>query len=178
MEKKYIALSVVLSVLVSVGVYTLAPEKPVQIVEKNPPSVQGFAGPDLASRYFSFGGVRQFAGNTQMQVATTTLCAIQSPAATSSLEFVSWSITTGTGTAATIDIGIGTTAFATSTNLVSGTSVGSGALGSAYWSSVGGSTGDSVLAPNTYVLVKTTGPGVGGYTYGGTCQAMFTQLVY
>ena len=148
------------------------------VVKEVPVEVGALSSPELSSRYFSFGGVRQWAGRMAMRGATTTLCAIQSPAATSSLEFVSWSITTGTGTAATIDIGTGTTAFATSTNLVSGTSVGSGALGSAYWSSVGGSTGDSVLAPNTYVLVKTTGAGSGGYTYGGTCQAMFTQLVY
>lgn len=178
MEKKYIALSVVLSVLVSVGVYTLAPEKPVQIVEKNTPSVQGFAGPDLPSRYFSFGGVRQFAGFTQMQVATTSLCSMQSPAATSTIEFVSWSITTGTSTAAVIDIGTSTTAFATTTNLISGTSVGSGATGQAYWSSAGGSATDNIMAPSTWVNVKTAGAGVGGYTFGGTCQVVFNQIVY
>lgn len=136
------------------------------------------SSPDLDSSYFSYGGVRRFGLRQQMQVATTTLCAIQAPAATSTLEFASFSITTGTGTAATIDIGTSTTAFGTTTNLVSAVSISSGALGQQFWSPVGGSVNDNTMAPNTYVVVKTAGAGLSGYTYGGTCQASFVQTVY
>lgn len=151
-----------------------------QVVQNTVHEVKAGAisSPDFDSSYFSYGGVRRFGLRQQMQVATTTLCAIQAPAATSSLEFTSFSITTGTSTAATIDIGTSTTAFATTTNLVAAVSISSGALGQQVWTPAGGSVNDLTMAPNTYVIVKTAGPGLGGYTYGGTCQASFIQTVY
>lgn len=130
--------------------------------------------PDIISPYLRWGDVTSYRGTATMNTATTSVCAIQAPAATSTLTFAGWKITTGTTTAATIDIGIGRTAFATSTTLVTGTSVASGANGEAAWSDVTGTTG--IMRPNDWLVVKTAGPGLGGYTYTGNCVAEFTVL--
>lgn len=175
MDKKNLIASIVIGLIAIVASVYLGGT---QVVKEITHEVGAVSSPDLASRYFSFGGVREWAGRQQMNVATTTLCAIQAPAATSTLKFVSFSVTTGTSTSATIDIATSTTAFATTTNLVSAVSIGSGAQGQQFWSPVGGSVNDNTMAPNTYVIVKTAGAGLGGYTYGGTCQASFIQTVY
>jgi len=133
-------------------------------------------GPDLYSPYFNVNGVRRWFISQPMNRATTTLCTLRAPSATSTINFVSFQITTGTSTAATIDIGTSTTAFSTTTNLVAAKSIASGAQGYAYWSSAGGSVDDSKMAPNEYVNVKTAGAGLSGYTYGGRCQAVFQEL--
>lgn len=138
--------------------------------------VGALSSPDIQSPYLSFGGVRRWAGAMDMRAATTTVCAIQSPAATSTLIAATWQITLGTSTAATIDMGTSTTAFATTTNLVAAKSIGSNAQGYATWSSAGANADDAMMAPNTWVVVKTAGAGLNGYTYTGRCQAQFEQI--
>lgn len=112
----------------------------------------------------------------KMNRASTTLCAIKSPSATSTLVSANWQITVGTSTAANIDLAKGNTANATTTLLVTGTSVGSGATGQAAWTTAGATAADDIMAPNTYVLVKTATAGLGGYTYTGTCSARFQEF--
>lgn len=155
----------VIALVVSFAVVYVAKPAPVQ------QPLGALAGPDIPSPYLRWGDVLVYQAHRSMVAATTTLCALQSPAATSTLAWAGWSITTGTSTAATIDIGSGATAYATTTNYVSATSVSSGAQGAASWGQPTGTTG--ILAPNTYVLVKTAGAGLGGYTYAGTCGATF-----
>lgn len=137
------------------------------------PQLGAVAGPDISSPYTSVNGLATYQARIPMRAATTTLCAIKSPSATSTLVHAGWQIGTGTSTAATIDLATSTTAFATTTNLVAETSVASGANGAVSWASSGT---NGVLAPNTYVIVKTAGVGLSGYTYGGTCSAQFTVL--
>jgi hypothetical protein len=134
------------------------------------------AGPDIPSQWLRVGGVLKEYRSQSMVAATTSLCAMLSPAATSTLDYVSWIITTGTSTAANIDIGTSTTAFATTTVLVANTAVASGAQGQAQWSPSGSSANDNVVSPSTYVNIKTGGAGLSGYTFGGKCQAVFTVL--
>lgn len=133
-------------------------------------------GPELYSPFWNVNGVRQWFVRQPMNRATTTLCSMRAPSATSTLHFASFQIVTGTSTAATIDIGTSTTAFATTTNLVAAKSIASGAQGYAYWSPVGGSVDDAKMAPSDYVNVKTAGAGLSGYTYRGFCQAIFLEL--
>jgi len=171
--KKNVIIATVVAVLAFVAGTVLPADKvdPVQ-----PPIVGGVSSPDISSPYLSFGNVRRWAARPPFTAATTTICAIQSPVATSTLVSASWQINTGTSTAATIDMGTSTTRYATTTNLVAAKSVASGARGYATWSSAGGSVDDSVMAPSTWVVVKTAGAGLGGYTYDGTCQATFEQI--
>lgn len=166
-------------VLVAVAGAIVTVGKPT--VNVNVPDTQGVkvgsvAGPDFWDRVINFNNVQEWYESRDMAPATTTLCAFMSPSATTSLQFASFQITTGTTTAATIDIGTSTTAFSTTTNLVSAKSIASGGQGYVKWMPVGGSVDDNTLAPNTYVVVKTAGAGLGGYTYGGKCKVRGTIL--
>lgn len=135
------------------------------------------SGPDLYSPYWNVNGVRQWFVRQPMNRATTTLCSMRAPAnATSTLHFASFQIVLGTSTAATIDIGTSTAGFATTTNLVAAKSIASGAQGYSYWSPAGGSVDDAKMAPGDYVVVKTAGAGLSGYTYRGFCQSIFIEL--
>src|ERR1035437_3209738 len=132
-----------------------------------PQPLGSISGPDIQSSYLRIGGVMRVYARQDMKTATTTLCAMISPVATSTIFSANWIIGTGTTTASAIDIGYGSTAFATSTNLLAGTAVASGAQGDANWTATGNGTGDDIVGPNTYVIVKTIAPGLSGYTYGG-----------
>ena len=171
MTKKIIIGVVIVVVLILAFVY-LYPTK-TQVITNN---LGALAGPDISSTYMSFNGNRYEYRKMAMASATTTICAMRAPAATSTLEVASFQITTGTSTAATIDLATSTTAFATTTNLITAKSISSGAQGYAYWHPVGGSINDATLAPSEWVVVKTAGAGLGGYTYGGNCQAVFKVL--
>jgi len=162
----------VVALVVSGVAYTKEPSVVTQ-VEKQ---VYGGVNPDIPSPYISFGNLPFYAAHPAMVTATTSLCSMQSPSSTSTLESVSWQVTVGTGTAATIDIGTSTNAFSTTTNLVAATSLGANATGNAIWSSGGATAQDAIMAPSTWVNVKTAGAGLGGYTYGGTCTAVFKVL--
>jgi hypothetical protein len=131
---------------------------------------------ELSTNNFSFGEVRRWAYSQRFNVASTTLCAVKSPAATSTLVFAGYNISTGTTTAATIDVAKGNTAYATTTLLVTGTSVGSGATKEIGWTTAGGTAADDIMAPSTYVLVKTASVGLNGYTYGGRCSVVFQEF--
>lgn len=170
MKNNLIVGGVILAIVLGgIGMFTPVGKTATQAVQK----LGALAGPDIPSPYLQWGGVYQYNGVQTMQTATTTLCAIQGPTATSTVSFADFSVTTGTSTAATIDIGFGSTKYATSTNLVSAVSVGSGAKGAGVYT---GSTANVVLPPSNYLIVKTAGAGVGGYTYTGTCAASFTVL--
>lgn len=133
-------------------------------------------GADFFYEILNFNGVNTMYKEVGMQKATTTLCAIKSPSATSTLDLATWQISVGTTTAATIDIGTSTNAYATSTTLVASTAVASGAQGYAKWSTVGGGVNDNIMAPNSWVLVRVNEVGLNGYKYTGACEASFTQL--
>jgi len=173
MNVKNIVIAIlILIVVIGGGLYLTGTEN--KVVPS--PSLGALAGPDIPYQWLRIGGVYNEYRSQSMRTATTSLCAMLSPAATSTLQFVSWQITAGTTTAATIDIGTSTTAFATTTNLVTATAVASGAQGYKYWTPAGAALDDAMIAPSTYLNVMTASPGLSGYTYTGTCQAVFTVL--
>ena len=172
---KTILTSLVASIIVvAIGFLVVHPTN-TTLVNNSAPLVKG-TSPEISSPYFIVNGVTEWYGSENMAPATTTLCALISPNATSTLQYTSFQITTGTSTAATIDIGTSTTPYATTTNLVAATSIASGAQGLAFWMPTQGTSQNSIMSPNTYVVVKTAGAGLAGYTYGGKCQAEFTQF--
>jgi hypothetical protein len=120
----------------------------------------------------NLGGMRLVGVKKDFTPATTTPCSIQAPSATSTLLFAGFQITGSTSTAATIDLATSTTRYATSTNLVAAKSIAANAQGYASWSSYGGND-DKTMKANEWVVVKTAGVGVGGYTYTGQCSALF-----
>jgi hypothetical protein len=173
-----VGLTVIGALVIAVGVvYFATPDTVVGPAGKDgKDGIGAVTGPEVFNDTFTVNGVTKFYRQTKMVAATTTLCAMKGPSSTSTLDRAAFIINVGTGTAATIDIGTSTTAFATTTNLSAANSIGSGAQGQAYWSPTGGTANDSMMAPNTYVNVKTAGAGLGGYTYNGTCIAEWTVL--
>ena len=113
-----------------------------------------------------------------MNLASTTLC-VFTPAdhgsATSSISKLFAQITTGTSTAATLVFATSTSPYSTSSVPFSAaTTVASGAKADLVWlPAVGWNGNATIIAPADYVLLKTEGVGLGGYTYVGTCTAKF-----
>ena len=86
-------------VLVAVAGAIVTVGKPT--VNVNVPDTQGVkvgsvAGPDFWYRVINFNNVQEWYESRDMAPATTTLCAFMSPSATTSLQFASFQITTGT----------------------------------------------------------------------------------
>jgi hypothetical protein len=119
------------------------------------------------------GGVYTTAARTSsMTAATTTVCAIQGPNATTSIVNASALFTVSSTTASTVTIGAASTAYATTTFLASG-SIAANAQGTIYASAT--SSTNFVLAPNGYVVVGMAG-GTGTFSPTGVCTATFQVL--
>ena len=85
------------------------------------PGIGSVAGPDLYNPYFRFGdgdGIREWKTARGLTTATTTVCSIASPAATSTLTSVGIKLDTSSTTASIIYIAKGAGTNATTTNFV------------------------------------------------------------
>lgn len=127
------------------------------------------SSPDISSPYFSFGGVRHWAGRTAaLNSASTTICAIQSPAATSSLRFASVNLEVSSTTATVLTLARSASPSA-STTLIESQSI---AAGSKATLTVGSST---QFAPNSYINASLKG-GSGTFSPTGVCTAVWTEV--
>lgn len=107
---------------------------------------------------------------------TTTPCAIQNPTgATSTIESAGFMVTTSTSTAMTWVIGTTTSAFATSSNLTSGTF----ATNAQALLTYDASSNTNVIGPTGWIVFgsgATVGIGTGGVIFQGICQATFQSI--
>jgi hypothetical protein len=130
-------------------------------------AVGGVASPD-----FNIGGMHFFSARTGSlnQATTSVLCALQSPAATSTLMEASVELSTGTSTVTSLFMAKGTAPAVTGATTLASTSVASGALKTL---ELNGTTtvGAYVFSPNTYFQVVQLGGGVLNQT--GVCQALW-----
>lgn len=134
------------------------------------PTLGALSGPDLPYPYFSFGGVPQWANRTDsLTQATTTVCALQSPSSTSTLDFASIRLDVSSTTAATVTLARAATAFATTTSL-GAISVPANAQGIA----VASTTGSHIFPPSTWFVVGMAG-GIGTFSPSGSCRAIWVQ---
>lgn len=153
----------------------------------NPPAqsemVLGAASPDFMTNYISVGGVRQWWYSTPLTTASTTLCSIQAPAATSTLMFGSLNIRTGTTSALYLEFGKGAAnkRTATTTNLGYVTVLAANAVGTFLASTTqSGADPANVFAPNTWFVVNASVPGYSDWTAAaltGRCKAFFIENV-
>ena len=109
--------------------------------------------------------------------ATTTPCAFQSPTSTSTLAFGSAQFTLASSTEAVLlTIAKATTAYATTTQIgVDGTLAG-GAQGTFIASTTSGTIGQTIFAPNEWLVFGVQGATSGSTIYedlAGTCKAQF-----
>ena len=166
MDKKLLTVGVIVAIAFSL----FSAMKPARVVERTiqPGSV---ASQDIMSPYFSFGGVKHWAARTDsLTQATTTVCAIQSPAATSSLAWAGILFKVSTTSASTITLATSSTPYAT-TSLLTSSTIAANAQG--YVNFQGASA--NVMPPNTWVVVGMAG-NPGTYSPTGVCQAEFMAL--
>lgn len=170
---KTVLISAIVAVLVAGGAIALSPKDGAG----NPtvPTFGALAGPDIASPYLRWGGVATYAGSMALGQATTTVCAIQSPAATSTLQTAFVRFDVSSTTASVITVAKATTAFATSTQIGVNYSIPANAQAFINASTTNGIAGASeVFAPNTWLVVGMQG-GVGTMSPTGSCGAKWVS---
>lgn len=152
---------------------------------RSPVTPGAVSSPEIPSPYFGFGDVRWWAGKMETAQATTTVCAIQSPVATSTLVGGGVSLSVSSTTASTVTVAKATTAFATTT-LLRTVSVSANAQAQfplASTTSVASAAAweleqvNLTFAPNTWLVVGMAG-GVGTFSPTGTCTAVWQQVTY
>jgi len=145
-------------------------------VPKADPVLGAVAGPDSYFPCETHNGVQTCATKRSLTTATTTVCAIKSPNATSTLHRGSVKFSVSSTTASTVTLAKAATPFATTSILVADTSVSANAQASIVSTSTVLSTGGVTLfAPNQYFVVGMAG-GVGTFSPTGSCQAVFDVL--
>lgn len=178
MDIKTIVASLLVAILASVGIGAVVGHS-----GKSPVVQVGAAtSPDISSPYFSYGGVRHWAAQTGLRAGTTTVCALQSPASTSTAQTIGVKIDNASSTATIWDVAKASTPFATTTLLGSAYSVGAGAQ-AFIRASTSPTAGDaSVFAPNTYVVIGvrqaiSAGDTAGtGFVPTGICEASWVEF--
>lgn len=141
------------------------------------PKLGALSGPDLPYPYIGVGGVQTYSAKTALITASTTVCAIQGPSSTSSIEYSGVQITTATSTATTWTFAQSTDRFLGSTTpIVASFPLASGAQGSfAFHASTTQSVATGgILSPNSWVVWTVAGTSISDATkLNGTCSAQF-----
>lgn len=183
MQNKLLAFGLSIGVVIALILGGVALNKPSNQITYTAPDgtktqVGAATGPDLPFSYLSVGGIRrEYRVSTALTAATTTPCALQSPAATSTLAYEAFSINVGTSTTGLITVATSTTAFAT-TSRVTEFSVASGQQFYHAHSATTTSSGETItIGPSTYLVYGVAGVPY-GFTYTGSCQAEFIVTSY
>lgn len=136
--------------------------------------VAGLSSPDISSPYFSFGDIRQWASrDTDLTQASTTICALQSPAATSTLLLGSIKLSVSSTSDSILTLAKAATAYATTTSL--GTSaVGANAQITVLASTTPTAGQATVFGPNQWFVVGMQG-GAGTFSPTGVCEAVWIE---
>lgn len=136
------------------------------------PSKLGSASPLIPFNYFGFAGLVWHAGKMEsLTQATTTVCAIQSPAATSTLALgsgVRFSVSSTTAT--TITLAKSANAFATTTQIGTNFAISANAQATIIASTTG-----MIFEPNYWFVVGMAG-GTGNFSPTGVCQANWLDI--
>ena len=155
----------VLALVALVGLFLPIGNESKTIVERVSNNLGAVNSPDL-----NIGGVRLTSAQTGAlnQATSSVLCALQSPAATSSLVSASIVVTTATSGASSLSLTKGTTAGMVGSVILATTSIASGAQGAL---TQGSST---PFAPNTYLIGAQGGAGI--LNQSGSCNAVWMVL--
>lgn len=160
-------IGVVLSI-VAIVLAGLALAKPVPVVTDN---AGALSSPDLPFRYLSVGGVTRYMAKTSsLTQASTVVCALQSPAATSTLVSGQIRFSVSSTTASTVTLARSSSSTATTTSLGSIT-IPANAQGIA----VASTTGNHIFSPSTYFTVGMAG-GIGTFSPTGVCEATWEVI--
>lgn len=157
---------------------------PAPIVNVNVPKqdvrLGSVASPDIQSPYFSVGGLAFWANRTTSLVqASTTLCSIRSPAATSTLVHAAIRLDSASTSAAYVEIARSTSPAATTTRIGSPYVVAANAQATIVASTTGSVAGDAtIFPPNNYFVIKAgfATAATSATAPSGACQAFWAAI--
>jgi len=162
--------------------------RPVQQVVEKVVNVGAISSYDFVSPYFSVGGVRTWGANTtSLTAASTTICSLVSPAATSTLVSASVHLKTSTTTAMQLWMGRGAGATALSNNatttwLSGPDTIAANAVGLTYAApatTTANGVANQVFGPSTPLNVTLAGAVVvTNLAPTGACSAKWEQIAY
>jgi hypothetical protein len=168
-NKIIVAVALVVIAIIAIGGYSY-PSVTETVVER---TVGAVVGPDTYFPYVANNDVQEYSTRQGLNTATTTVCSIKSPAATSTLRVGAVTLTTSSTTASIVTLAKATTAYATTTAL-SRLALAANAQATHFASTSAGST-DIIFSPNTYFVVGMEG-GAGTFSPVGACTAVFTRI--
>lgn len=171
---KTIGIAGLVAAVIAIGTIGLTRD---EVVQSEQPVFGALSSPDIVSPYFSFGGVREWAASVELRQASTSLCAIQSPAATTTLTSASLRVDFATTTAQQLEIGKATTAFATTTRLAI-VSIAANASTHLVATTSATALQDGIVAPYSWINAQITA-GVGGAAGNvptGRCNVVFREI--
>lgn len=168
---------ITVAVIASLALSIFGLVRPTQSNAPEQVAVGAVSGPDTYFDYVANNNLRKFGQRRALITGTTTVCAIKSPSATSTLVYAGVNFTTSSTTATVVTLAKATTAFATTTALntlsLSANAQG-GQIATSSLASVG-VVGNNIFAPNTYFVVGMQG-GVGTFSPAGSCGAEWLVL--
>jgi hypothetical protein len=171
--------NIIVGFIVILGVALGAYVSKSSVLVSNPATVRAVSSPDIPSPYFSFGGLRHWAGLTTMTTAlSNTVCSIQSPAATTTLIAATANFTL-ISSSTDAEIGLGATNSATTT-LISPAMTAASLTAGTQALIIGSSTASQLIVPpNYFINVNVGGGSVGGTVaqkFVGSCAAEFREI--
>lgn len=179
---KVVLIAGITSALIGIGAFFAFPSHQASVEQP----VGALAGPDIPSNYLRWGsgyGVRYWPTSRALTTGTTTICSIQSPAATSTLSWAGIKFDVSTSSATILDIGKASTPYATTTLIGTTYNILAGAQAFVQASTSPAAGAAVVFAPSVYLNFKTQGGTTGGetasaanssgYVPSGSCQAEF-----
>lgn len=137
------------------------------------------SGPDIPSPYFSYGDVRHWAGRTTALVqASSTICSIQSPAATTTLSGASIRFTLASTSAVSVELAQSASPDATTTLIGTKFAVGASATPEIVASTTASASGNPIIfGPSQWFVVKVMGSGNNaGSAPTGVCEALWREI--
>lgn len=168
MNSKILWVAVVVVAIIAAGAY---------LFPKVQSPLGSVVGPDSYFEYVANNDLQKYGQTVTLRTATTTVCAIKSPAATSTLSFAGVRFTVSSSTAATIALAKATTAYATTTILGNEVTLAAGAQATIVATSTATNLnlGNYTFAPNNWLVVGMRG-GIGTFSPIGSCSAEFTRI--
>lgn len=139
------------------------------------PQLGAVSGPDLYSPYFNVNGVIRYFNHVTLVQASTTLCNIKSPSASSTLAIMTIRVM-GSTTGMLIDIAKSTAPDATTTAIGTSYSVVAGKYVEIQASTSPAAGAATIFPPNNYLVVKAglpTAGAAGTFSQVGACNATF-----
>jgi len=148
-------------------------EKVPTVIQQKDGTTVGAVSPYSPTPELNLGGLRLVGLKKSLATGTSTVCAIQSPTATSTLISAGVNFTLASTSATLVDLAKGTTQYATTTRIGTAYGIVASAQATIVASTTGSAAGEAgIFAPNTWFIVKYSDNNSGvGNASTGSCWA-------